>query len=63
MYRESNESLSPRFRRFVHRRSDLRELYDRCASEAKAAFGNGDVFVEKFVEDPRHIEVRTARRA
>lgn len=27
-------------------------------SEAKAAFGNGMVFIERFVENPRHIEVQ-----
>ena len=27
-----------------------------CQSEAEASFGNGDVFVEKYLEEPRHIE-------
>lgn len=37
--------------------AELIESYERCTSEALAAFGNGDIFIEKFVEEPRHIEV------
>jgi acetyl-CoA carboxylase biotin carboxylase subunit len=29
-----------------------------CQNEAQAAFGNGDVYVEKFLERPRHVEVQ-----
>ncbi|XP_064258314.1 LOW QUALITY PROTEIN: pyruvate carboxylase, mitochondrial [Passer domesticus] len=35
-----------------------RENFSRATSEALAAFGNGDLFVEKFIERPRHIEVQ-----
>jgi pyruvate carboxylase len=33
-------------------------LFERASSEAKAAFGNGAMFIEKFIERPRHIEVQ-----
>ena len=34
------------------------EAYARCQSEAKAAFGSGDVYIEKLIEHARHIEVQ-----
>jgi len=36
----------------------MAESFDRCRGEAAAAFGNGDVFVEKLIDRPRHIEVQ-----
>ena len=33
-------------------------MFERASSEAKAAFGNGAMFIEKFIERPRHIEVQ-----
>lgn len=33
-------------------------MFQRASSEAKAAFGNGAMFIEKFIERPRHIEVQ-----
>lgn len=44
--------------RVVRDDADLPESFARCQSEARAAFGNGDVFVEKYIENPRHIEVQ-----
>jgi len=38
--------------------SDLRRSYERVVSEATKAFGSADVFLEKFVANPRHIEVQ-----
>jgi len=38
--------------------SELQTALERAASEAKAAFGNGAVYVEKFLEEVRHIEVQ-----
>lgn len=37
---------------------ELEESFSRASSEALAAFGNGALFVEKFIERPRHIEVQ-----
>jgi acetyl-CoA carboxylase biotin carboxylase subunit len=37
---------------------DLREAFDRASSEALASFGDGRVFVERFIERPRHIEIQ-----
>ncbi len=37
---------------------DVAAAYERCQSEAAAAFGNGDVYVEKLIERARHIEVQ-----
>ena len=37
---------------------DLRRQYDRVISEATKAFGASDVFIEKFIANPRHIEVQ-----
>ena len=36
----------------------MADAFERCQSEAEAAFGNGALFVEKLVERPRHIEVQ-----
>lgn len=33
-------------------------MFQRASSEAQAAFGNGAMFIEKFIERPRHIEVQ-----
>ncbi|MEJ2644858.1 MAG: acetyl-CoA carboxylase biotin carboxylase subunit [Gammaproteobacteria bacterium] len=38
--------------------TELRRQFDRVLSEATKAFGSADVFVEKCVEHPRHIEVQ-----
>ncbi len=44
--------------RAVFSRGEVAEAYSRCTSEANTAFGNADVFVEKLVARPRHIEVQ-----
>ncbi|MBH0161123.1 pyruvate carboxylase [Fictibacillus sp. 26RED30] len=44
--------------RIVRSENSLAESYDRAKSEAKAAFGKDEVYVEKFVENPKHIEVQ-----
>jgi acetyl-CoA carboxylase biotin carboxylase subunit len=42
--------------RIVRNEEDLPELYRQAQSEASAAFGNGDLYMEQYVERPRHIE-------
>ena len=44
--------------RVVEKESDLEEQMQRAASEALAAFGDGSVFIEKYVSSPRHIEIQ-----
>ena len=44
--------------RMVPDADSLDEAFDRCSSEAEAAFGDGTVFMEKFVVRPRHIEIQ-----
>lgn len=44
--------------RIVRNESGLTEAYDRAKSEARAAFGNDEVYVEKLIEQPKHIEVQ-----
>ncbi len=44
--------------RIVHKESELEEQIKSAISEAKSAFGNGEVFIEKYVTSPRHIEVQ-----
>jgi len=42
--------------RIVRSEQELPALYMQAQSEAAAAFGNGDLYMEKYVERPRHIE-------
>jgi acetyl-CoA carboxylase biotin carboxylase subunit len=42
--------------RIVRSEQELPALFNAAQSEAAAAFGNGDLYMEKYVEHPRHIE-------
>lgn len=42
--------------RVIRSEEELPNLFHQARSEAAAAFGNGDLYMEKFVERPRHIE-------
>jgi pyruvate carboxylase len=44
--------------RIVRSKSEVKEAYERAKSEAKAAFGSDEVYVEKLIERPKHIEVQ-----
>lgn len=44
--------------RIVEKEADIAEQMSRAISEAKSAFGDGSVFIEKFISNPRHIEVQ-----
>ncbi|VDP70705.1 unnamed protein product [Schistosoma mattheei] len=44
--------------RVVRRLEDIKQNFELASSEALAAFGNGAMFIEKFIERPRHIEVQ-----
>ncbi|WP_121614910.1 pyruvate carboxylase [Virgibacillus halodenitrificans] len=44
--------------RIVRSEKGLEDAYDRAKSEAKAAFGNDEIYVEKLIENPKHIEVQ-----
>ncbi|KAJ4361533.1 pyruvate carboxylase [Ascochyta clinopodiicola] len=44
--------------RVVRKQEELEDSFKRATSEAKSAFGNGTVFVERFLDKPKHIEVQ-----
>ncbi len=46
--------------RIVQRPDDLAEAYERCRSEARAAFGVDGVYVERWLARARHIEIQIA---
>lgn len=44
--------------RIVEEEKDFESQMDRAVSEAKSAFGDGSVFIEKFIVAPKHIEIQ-----
>lgn len=44
--------------RIVEKEEDIKEQMERAISEAVSAFGDGSVFIEKYVGSPRHIEIQ-----
>ena len=44
--------------RLVRQEENLETLFREASGEAQTAFGDGRVFVEKYIEDPKHIEVQ-----
>ncbi|ABS69945.1 Carbamoyl-phosphate synthase L chain ATP-binding [Xanthobacter versatilis] len=44
--------------RIAYSRDEVQDGFDRAKSEAKSSFGDDRVFVEKFIVDPRHIEIQ-----
>jgi len=44
--------------RVVQNREDLRRALSEAQAEAESAFGNAEVYIEKYLEEPRHIEIQ-----
>ncbi|TMM32405.1 acetyl-CoA carboxylase biotin carboxylase subunit [Polaribacter aestuariivivens] len=44
--------------RAVWKAENLKEAWDSARQESKAAFGNNDMYMEKLIEEPRHIEIQ-----
>ncbi len=44
--------------RIVHSASAMSDAFNAASSESLAAFGKSDLYIEKFIEHPRHIEVQ-----
>ncbi|WP_435261342.1 acetyl-CoA carboxylase biotin carboxylase subunit [Tenacibaculum sp. nBUS_03] len=44
--------------RVVEKQTDIKEQMERAISEAVSSFGDGSVFIEKYVGSPRHIEIQ-----
>lgn len=44
--------------RIVYKQSEMKQMYHSASSEALSAFNNASVFIEKYLENPRHIEVQ-----
>ncbi|WP_343693771.1 acetyl-CoA carboxylase biotin carboxylase subunit [Chitinophaga sp.] len=46
--------------RVVWKEEELENAYNMAKNEARAAFNNDGIYMEKFVEEPRHIEIQVA---
>jgi acetyl-CoA carboxylase biotin carboxylase subunit len=44
--------------RIVSKEEDLMDVLDMARNEAKAAFGSPEIYIEKYIQSPRHIEVQ-----
>ena len=44
--------------RYVETPAELDRAYATARGEAEASFGNGDIYIEKFIEEPRHVEIQ-----
>ncbi|MGK7371505.1 MAG: acetyl-CoA carboxylase biotin carboxylase subunit [Candidatus Halalkalibacterium sp. M3_1C_030] len=44
--------------RIVHEESKLKHAWDTCRNEAETAFNNPGVYIEKFVDNPHHVEIQ-----
>lgn len=44
--------------RLAHSQAAMKEALNMAKMEAKAAFGNDEIYVEKYIEEPRHIEIQ-----
>lgn len=46
--------------RIIRSDAEMQEQWDKARTEAGAAFGNDGMYMEKFIEEPRHIEIQVA---
>jgi acetyl-CoA carboxylase biotin carboxylase subunit len=46
--------------RIVWEESGIEKAYDSAKAESGAAFGNDGLYIEKFIEEPHHIEIQVA---
>ena len=46
--------------RLVNKEDDLETAWNQAKKEAKAAFNNDDMYMEKYIDNPRHIEIQIA---
>lgn len=44
--------------RIIWKEEDFQSAWDSATQEASAAFGNGAMYMEKYIEEPRHIEIQ-----
>lgn len=44
--------------RIVEKSADFKEMYESATKEAMRFFGRGEVFIEKYLKNPRHIEIQ-----
>ena len=44
--------------RIIHSEDEVAQAFERAKSEAKAAFGSDEMYVEKYIDKPKHIEVQ-----
>jgi hypothetical protein len=49
--------------RLVQKEEEFLPLLKQAQQEAEAAFGNGAVYIERYVQNPRHIEFQVGGRA
>jgi acetyl-CoA carboxylase biotin carboxylase subunit len=46
--------------RIIWKEDELQSNFESASKEAEAAFGNGAMYMEKYIEEPRHIEIQIA---
>ncbi|MCI2788522.1 pyruvate carboxylase [Staphylococcus warneri] len=44
--------------RIVHEESELEDAFHRAKSEAEKSFGNSEIYIERYIDNPKHIEVQ-----
>ncbi len=46
--------------RIIWKEEELEQQFEQAVKEAEASFGNGAMYMEKYIEEPRHIEIQIA---